>query len=180
MPQNGGTEAVMEENYDEDGMRRVQWAQRKERMQREKRKQMMIRKVSRVALPAAGVILAVLVGIAVKNGGRKEGVEASAAGQEGNGAAGMENGDGTDAKKRGENQPGVREDGQSQGGQADGEEGSAAGGGEARQEPGKAAREARQALGRAVLLRPQSCPGSIRQPGRRFPRGMMWPAAMQF
>ena len=131
MPQNGGTQAVMEENYDEDGMRRVQWAQRKERMQREKRKQMMIRKVSRVALPAAGVILAVLVGIAVKNGGRKEGVEASAAGQEGNGAAGMENGDGTDAKKRGESQPGVREGGQSQGGQADGEEGSAAGGSEA-------------------------------------------------
>ena len=51
----------MEEQFDEEGMRRVQWARRKERMQREKQKQIMIRRFSIVAAAALAVLLIILV-----------------------------------------------------------------------------------------------------------------------
>lgn len=51
----------MEEQFDDEGMRRVQWAQRRERMQLEKRRQMRQRKILRVALPIAAVLIIGLV-----------------------------------------------------------------------------------------------------------------------
>lgn len=63
----------MEEQFDEEGMRRVQWARRKERMQREKRKQMMIRRISVIVIPIALILIAVLIVKGIMN--REEGSE---------------------------------------------------------------------------------------------------------
>ena len=51
----------MGEQYDEEGMRRVAWAHRKERMRKQKRKQMLFRRLAKVAGAVAAVLVLVLV-----------------------------------------------------------------------------------------------------------------------
>lgn len=84
----------MEEQFDEEGMRRVQWAKRKERMQREKYKQMIIRKIMRIAVPIAVVLLAALAAVGINSHRKKaEEREASGAGQGTEMTGGTENTD---------------------------------------------------------------------------------------
>ena len=52
---------VVGEQYDEEGMRRVAWAHRKERMRKQKRKQMLFRRLAKVAGAVAAVLVLVLV-----------------------------------------------------------------------------------------------------------------------
>ena len=51
----------MGEQYDEEGMRRVAWAHRKERMRKQKRKQMLFRRLAKVAGAVAAVLVLALV-----------------------------------------------------------------------------------------------------------------------
>ncbi len=51
----------MEEQYDDEGMRRVQWAQRRERMKLEKRRQMRQRKILRLVMPVTAVLMVGLI-----------------------------------------------------------------------------------------------------------------------
>ena len=77
---NGIGSDDMEEQFDEEGMRRVQWAKRKEQMQREKYKQMVMRKIMRVAVPIAVVLLAGLAAGGI-NSHRKKAGERKEAGE---------------------------------------------------------------------------------------------------
>lgn len=60
----------MGEQYDEEGMRRVQWAQRKERMRRQKQKQMLFRRLAKAAGAVAAVLVLVLVVKGMLHGGK--------------------------------------------------------------------------------------------------------------
>ena len=69
----------MEGQYDDEGMRRVQWAQRRERMQREKRRQMRQRKILRIAIPAAAVLIAGLIIFGINHVSRRKAQDSMAA-----------------------------------------------------------------------------------------------------
>lgn len=69
----------MEEQYDDEGMRRVQWAQRRERMQREKRRQMRQRKILRIVIPAAAVLMAGLIIFGINHVSRRKAQDSIAA-----------------------------------------------------------------------------------------------------
>ena len=62
---------VMEEQFDdEEGMRRVQWARRKERMRREKQKQMLFRRLAKVLAVVLGVLIIILAVIGIRHAGK--------------------------------------------------------------------------------------------------------------
>lgn len=89
----------MERHFDDEGMRRVQWAERKERMRREKQKQMLIRRVSRIVVPVVVVLMVILIikGVGSIRKGKADGT-AVAVGQ---GSASVAEG----AKKDGRREP---------------------------------------------------------------------------
>lgn len=62
----------MKEQFDEEGMRRVRWAQRKEEMRREKQRQALFRKASKVGIAAIAVIVVILVVIGRRNDAKNQ------------------------------------------------------------------------------------------------------------
>lgn len=60
----------MEEQFDDEGMRRVQWAKRKEKLQREKQKQMIFRKVSKIVVTVLIILIVALIIRGIKSNGK--------------------------------------------------------------------------------------------------------------